>query len=50
MLPENPPPKVEDIEMIETIDQPSFMELILGCNYDIKQSRTVISKIINKPK
>jgi hypothetical protein len=50
MLPENPPPKVKVLEVIETVDQHSFMELILGCNDDVEQTRTMISKIIDKPK
>jgi hypothetical protein len=44
MLTANPPPKEEVIDVIDTV------ELIRGCNDDVEQTRTMISKIIDKPK
>ncbi|KAL3800759.1 hypothetical protein ACHAW5_002473 [Stephanodiscus triporus] len=43
--PENPPPKEEAIDVID-----SFLERIKGCNDDVEQTRTMISKVIDKPK
>ena len=41
----NPPPKEDVIEVID-----SFLERIKGCNDDVEQTRTMLSKVIDKPK
>lgn len=45
MLPKNPPPKEEVLEVIDTVGH-----LIQGCNDEVEQTRTMISNIIDKPK
>jgi hypothetical protein len=49
-LPDNPPPKVEAIEASNANDQKSLAEQIKECNDDVEQTRTMISKLIDKPK
>jgi hypothetical protein len=50
MLTENPPPNEETVEASNANDKQSLAERIQKCNDNVEQTRTMISKLIDKPK